>query len=227
MSDASRKLGAGEGFAPVKRSAYERFHMQLLSGRIRPGQMLAQRELVEMLSVSLGALRELLPKLEAEGLISVQPQRGIIVTSIDLRMIRNAYQLRMAMERESVIAAVCNVDNHAAVAHQIELHRSILERAKTDSSRTIMDEAQAVDNGMHIFLVEQTLNDLLIQAYNINSIRVRLINIDRQRLTPIILPDAFGDHLSILEAILARQRGTAVAAMERHIEKARARAVEM
>lgn len=227
MSNASRSPGPREGFAPVKRSAYERFHMHLLSGHIRPGQMLAQRELVEMLNVSLGALRELLPKLEAEGLISVQPQRGIIVTAIDLRMIRNAYQFRMAMEREAVIAAVGNVENHDEVAQQVDLHRSILERARADSSRALMDEAQAVDNGMHIYLVEQTRNDLLIQAFNINSIRVRLINIDRQRLTPVILPDAFGDHLAILDAILARNGDAAVAAMERHIEKARARAVEM
>jgi len=227
MANRSRSLAAGEGSAPVKRGAYERFHMQLISGRIRPGQILAQRELVEMLSVSLGALRELLPKLEAEGLITVQPQRGILVTSIDLRMIRNAYQLRMMLEREAVIAAVSNTGNEKEIEEQIAIHRSILERAKSDCSSELLVEAQDIDNRMHVFLVNETGNDLIIQSYNINSIRVRLINIDRRRLTGSNLASAFGDHLKILEAIRARNRDAAVEAMEHHIEKARARAVEM
>ncbi len=211
----------------VRQGAYERFHMSLITGRIRPGQMLSQRELVEMLDVSLGALRELLPKLEAEGLLSVRPQRGILVTSIDLKMIRNAYQLRMALEREAVIAAVGDTGNEAEIGRQIALHEDILSRARSDASPKLLDEAQLIDSGMHALLVEGTRNDLLIQAYAINTIRVRLINIDRQRLTPAVLPDAFGDHLILLEAIRERRRDAAIAAIETHIGKARARAVEM
>ena len=81
--------------------------------------------------------------------------------------------------------------------------------------------AQLPDND----LVEATRNDLLIQAYDINSIRVRLINIDRMRLTPAVLPRAFADHLDLLRAIRARNEADAVAAIERHIREARNRAV--
>lgn len=226
MANASGSSAARDGGTLVRQGAYERFHAELMAGRIRPGQMVAQRELVEMLNVSLGALRELLPKLEAEGLISVQPQRGINITSIDLRMIRNAYQLRLALEREAVIAAVSNIKNEREISRQIEVHQAILDRAREDCSRDLLERAQEIDNSMHVFLINETGNDLIVQAYNINTIRVRLINIDRQRLSPQNLASAFGDHLKILENISKRQRSAAVEAMEQHIQKARARAVQ-
>lgn len=213
-----------DGAISVRRTAYEHFQRSLLSGRIRPGQLVSQRELVEMLEISLGALRELLPRLEAEGLLTVLPQRGIQITSVDLRMIRNAYQMRMALEREAVIGAVQDVED-AALDHQIALHEDILAKARANPSDAVMHRAQDIDAGMHAFLVEATRNDLLIQAYGINSIRVRLINIDRMRLTPAVLPRAFADHLDLLRAIRARNEGDAVAAIERHIREARNRAV--
>ncbi len=208
----------------VRSSAYERFQTSLLSGRIRPGELISQRELVGMLDVSLGALRELLPRLEAEGLLSVIPQRGIQITAIDIRMIRNAYQMRMALEREAVISAIDMIPD-AAILDQIAIHREVLERAEHAMSRDLLNEAQDIDSGMHTFLVGATGNDQLVRGYQIIGIRVRLINIDRIRLTPTVLPQAFGDHLRILDAILRRNRADAVAAMEHHILEARNRAV--
>ena len=208
----------------VRSSAYERFQTNLLSGRIRPGQLISQRELVNMLDVSLGALRELLPRLEAEGLLSVIPQRGIQITTVDIRMIRNAYQMRMALEREAVISAIDMIPDDRLL-EQIAMHRDILARAEQTVGDALLGEAQEIDSGMHNFLVAATGNDQLIRGYEIIGIRVRLINIDRIRLSPKVLPQAFGDHLRILDAILRRNRADAVSAMEHHVLEARNRAV--
>lgn len=225
MSVAARE--GSEAFdqsGSVRRNAYERFQERLMAGTIRPGQMLSQRELVDMLDISLGALRELLPRLEAEGLVVVRPQRGIQIPSVDLTMIRNAYQMRMAFEREAVVSAISSISD-AALLEQRRLHADILARAASDSSDGLMAEAQEVDNGMHAFLIGATRNDLLIQAYAINSVRVRLINIDRMRITPAVLPKALGYHMVILDAILARDTFAAIRAMDEHITDARNRAV--
>lgn len=211
--------------AASRSSSYDRFQTQLLSGAIRPGQLISQRELVALLGVSLGALRELLPRLATEGLLTVIPQRGIQITSVDMRMIRNAYQMRMALEREAVIAAVEALPD-AVVADQTAIHTAILDRAATQMSDALLREAQGVDAGMHRILIEATGNEQLIHAYEIIGIRVRLINLDRIRITPLVMPQALGDHLRILDAIRRRDRCAAVAAMEAHIREARKRAVE-
>jgi len=213
-----------DGGGSVRRLAYDRFQRLLLSGRLRPGHVISQRELIAMLDVSLGALRELLPRLESEGLLSVMPQRGIQITAVDLRSIRNAYQMRMAFEREAVSSAIQMVSD-ADLLRQKALHLDILDRAAHGADQSLLEEAQSVDVGMHAFLIEATGNDMLIQAYGIVSIRVRLINVDRMRLTPDVLPVALGEHICILDALLARDENAALAKMREHIESARTRAV--
>ena len=63
------------------------------------------------------------------------------------------------------------------------------------------------------------------QAYDINSIRIRLIKLDRIMLTRATLPEAFGDHFAIIDAILLREADKAARAMDTHIVNARNRAM--
>ncbi|MEQ8598344.1 MAG: GntR family transcriptional regulator [Devosia sp.] len=224
MARHSNAATIGAGPASVKKTAYERFQQELLAGRLRPGQVVSQRELVQTLGLSIGALRELLPRLEAEGLLNVMPQRGIQITTIDLPMIRDAYQMRMAFEREAALFAVDRMPD-AMVEDQKRLHLESLERLKTDRTPAFFEESQDVDSRFHELLVDFTENELLIQAYDLNSIRVRLIKLDRITLSATTLPAAFGDHLAVIDAILERDRWKAAAAMETHIRNARERAL--
>ena len=57
--------------------AYQGFTQQILSGGIRSGQFISQRELMTLLDMPLGAVREMIPRLEAGGLIKTVPQRGL------------------------------------------------------------------------------------------------------------------------------------------------------
>lgn len=204
--------------------AYRRMQHLLLSGEIEPGQNLSQRDLVSLLGISLGALRELLPRFEAEGLLAILPQRGIQITTVDLRMIRESYQIRIAYEREATIHAVAQVSDDALNA-QRKLHTDLFERAGVRITGTLLDEAQKVDSDFHDFLIGATGNESLMQAYSINAIRVRMIQLDRIRLNPVVLAPALADHIEIIDAILARDRNSAIAAIENHITNARNRAV--
>jgi DNA-binding GntR family transcriptional regulator len=207
-----------------KQAAYEGFQDALLTGRLRPGQVVTQREMTGTLGVSVGALRELLPRLEAEGLLKVMPQRGIQITAINLSMIRDAFQLRAAYEREAVISAVQRMPDEV-LAGQRALHLEIMERLRQDAGEAVLSEGQAIDSGFHKLLIEHTQNELLIQAYDVNTIRIRLIKLDRILLNSEILPSAFTDHLAVIDALLARDTPRAIEAMDFHIHNARQRAV--
>lgn len=228
LSGRSRTGPEKRSEAPLKTAAYERFQDALLQGRLRPGQVVSQKELVSLLGMSIGALRELLPRLEAEGLIHVMPQRGIQITAIDLPMIRDAFQMRMALEREAVLAAVRKMPDEVLEGEE-RRHREILDRLAADpaASPAFFDEGQAVDSAFHDLLMNTTGNELMIQAYNVNSIRIRLIRLDRIRLSAQTLPPAFADHLAVIAALKARDPAAAVSAIETHVRNARDRALEM
>ena len=86
-------------------------------------------------------------------------------------------------------------------------------------------KARAVDTGFHDTLINAPDNDLLINAYNVNSIRIRLIRLDRITLSNTILPSAFADHFAVIDAMLARDMTAAITAIEAHIRNARERAI--
>lgn len=218
-------IGSGtRTLTSVKRAAYDRFQQALLDGMLRPGQVISQKHLVSLLGLSIGALRELLPRLEAEGLLTVMPQRGIQITVIDLPMIRDAFQMRMALEREAILAAVRDMPD-ALLREQREMHSRIVEQVAVNPTAELLAEGQDVDTGFHDLLISSTENELLIQAYHVNSIRIRLIKLDRIKLSATTLPSAFGDHLAVIDALLARDAHRAAEAMETHIKNARERAI--
>jgi|SRR5215217_2548965 len=212
--------------ASVKSAAYERFRHALFDGRLRPGQFVSQRELVALLGLSIGALRELLPRLELEGLLRVMPQRGIQITQIDLPIIRQAFQMRMAIEREAVLTAVRKLDD-SVLDQQEELHRAIMAEVTSNPSPNLFERGQQVDDGFHQLLIATMHNDLLAQAYEVNAIRIRLIKLDRVTLSAAVLPSAFADHLAIIAAIRSRDPLAAMNAMDRHMMNARERALEL
>jgi len=87
----------------LRARAYESFRQQILEANIHAGQFISQRELVQLLGMPLGAVRELIPRLEAEGLLRTVPQRGLQIAHVDLALINNAFQLRGVLEREAAL----------------------------------------------------------------------------------------------------------------------------
>ena len=139
----------------VRQTGYELFQDALLDGRLKPGQLVSQRDLVDLLNLSIGALRELLPRLQAEGLVVVMPQRGIQILSIDLPMIRDAFQMRAALEREAVLFAVRRMPDETLAA-QRELHETILTEIRTAPSDDSLQRGQDIDSGFHQALIQAT-----------------------------------------------------------------------
>ena len=61
----------------LRSRAYDSFTRHLLARDLRAGQFISQRELVEMTQLPLAAIREMIPRLEAEGLVRTVPNRGL------------------------------------------------------------------------------------------------------------------------------------------------------
>ena len=113
--------------------AYQGFTQQILSGAILPGQFISQRELMTLLDMPLGAVREMIPRLEAGGLIKTVPQRGLQIAHVDLKLIRNAFQVRSMIEREAVLACVQSASDSELTAIEAA-HQQILARANSAST---------------------------------------------------------------------------------------------
>jgi len=222
--------GDNERAKLVTEIGYERFQKALLSGELRPGDFVSQKELAIRLALSVGALRELIPRLHYEGLLTVQPQRGIQITPINLPTIHEAFQMRLALEREAVITAVERLPGKV-IERQRELHQRFLEEnQRADMSEILKPEtlkkSRRIDDEFHKCLIENCENGLISKAYQINAMRSRLLRLYLVRSTVAAQAGVFADHLAIIEAIAKRDRAAAVDAVERHLRNAKSRALE-
>lgn len=210
----------------LREKAYESFTRHLLARDVRPGQFVSQRRLVELTGLTLGAIRELVPRLEAEGLIKTVPQRGLQIAHIDLNLIREAFQLRLFLEKEAV-ALFVHTASEETVGKLLREHREIAEAAQAgNDSRELELHAQAVDWGMHNAFIDALGNTIISNVYRVNSIKMRLIRQERFRIDGRVGP-VMSEHLKVLEAIERRSVEEAVAALVAHINHARDRAIRL
>ena len=75
-----------------------RIQTRVLNGEIETGTWLRQESLAAEFGVSRTPVREALRKLQATGLVEVQPRRGALVRGVSTRDIREAYEVRAELE---------------------------------------------------------------------------------------------------------------------------------
>jgi DNA-binding GntR family transcriptional regulator len=210
----------------LRERAYDAFTDHLLRAEIKPGQFVSQRELVALTGQPLGAIRELIPRLEAEGLIVTVPQRGLQILPVDLGLIRNAFQFRLVLEREAV-AAFTQSAGDASIREIEEAHQAIVATAETGVTPKLVAEAQRVDREFHERIIDDLGNDIISKAYRVNWIKVRLIRQSETSLDQDLVVPVMREHLAIIRAIAARQPAEAVAATAAHVMNARTRALRL
>jgi DNA-binding GntR family transcriptional regulator len=207
----------------LRAKAYESFRQQILEANVRPGQFISQRELVQLLDMPLGAVRELIPRLEAEGLLKTVPQRGLQIAHVDLALINNAFQLRLMLEREAAVRFCASVSD-ADLAAIEDAHQRIIERAKKGPiDEALLTDAQTVDWGLHDLMIDALNNALISEMYRVNSLRVRLIRLERAMLSDDALLPAMEEHLWFIDALKRRDAPQVAARLTHHIESAHRR----
>ena len=78
-SDSDLSLRVGRVAAPLREQVVDVLRQAILDFRLKPGQRLIERELIEQTGVSRTTIREVLRQLAAEGLVTTIPQKGAIV----------------------------------------------------------------------------------------------------------------------------------------------------
>lgn len=204
--------------------AYSNFTEKLLSRDLHPGQVVSQRELVELTGMPLGAIREMIPRLEADGLIKTVPKRGLQILSIDLDLVRNAFQLRSIIEGEA-ISEFCKNAPMEEIRRLEKQHRDIREKAAAAVSPEVLQTAQHTDWAFHDQIIDALENSIISDIHRVNAIKIRLIRNNDTRMLPELVVSVLDEHLAIFEALGNRDCKGAVQAMQAHIDSAKRRAL--
>jgi DNA-binding GntR family transcriptional regulator len=209
----------------MRAQAYDAFTRHLLERRLAPGQFVTQRDLAALVGFPLGAIREMIPRLEAEGLVRTLAQRGLQIVGANPKLIRDAFRLREIVETEA-IALFTRTASDAVIRGEIDKLETIAEAARGETIEdNLLVRAQAVDWGFHDLIVENLDNALINDIHRVNAIRIRIMMYDRVTLSAELLEPALAEHRLILNAVRDRDTPNAVAALRAHLMSARRRAL--
>lgn len=88
----------GRVAAPIREQVAANIREAIMDFRLLPGQRLIERELIEELGVSRTTVREALRELVAEGLLTILPQKGAVVSAPSASEAEDLYDSRAALE---------------------------------------------------------------------------------------------------------------------------------
>ena len=208
----------------MRSKAYRSFTERLLAREILPGQFVSQRELVAITGLPLGAIRELIPRLEAEGIITTVPKRGMQVAHVDNDLIRNAFELRKILEL-SALREFCRTAAPSTISDIEAEHRELASGAQREITPELISRAQAIDWGFHDTIIDHLGNKLISGVYQTNSIKIRIIRGRETRILPELFHEIIREHMRIVTALIEGDEDAAVEALADHIDSARNRAL--
>lgn len=79
--------------------AYLRIEELIVTARLVPGAVVSEAGLARLLGIGRMPIREAIKRLDAEGLLVVLPQRGVLVSSIDAGQFRLQLETRRPLDR--------------------------------------------------------------------------------------------------------------------------------
>lgn len=210
----------------LRERAYVSFTNHLLDRSFRPGQFISQRELVEFTGLPLGAIRELVPRLETEGLLTTIPQRGMQITNVNMKLVREVFQYRQFIEREAVALFAVEASDET-IGRMRREHEDILAAALSGAVDAEVEAcAQTVDWKMHDDFIFALDNQIITKNYLVNSMKLRLIRQECLRIGGRIVP-VMREHLKVIDALERRDPSGAVEALTAHIENSRRLALQL
>jgi DNA-binding GntR family transcriptional regulator len=98
----------------IAETVKDRLRTEILGGRLQPGVPLRQNDIAKRYGVSTTPVREAFALLQAEGLVEIDRYRGAVVFRPSVDDVRDAYEIREALETLAVGKAATRISDDEA-----------------------------------------------------------------------------------------------------------------
>jgi GntR family transcriptional regulator, carbon starvation induced regulator len=195
----------------------ERVRESIMRGDFMPGMKLHLNNMRSNFGVSLSPLREALCRLESEGLVEIEDQRGYRVAAVSPDNLKEVIRLRVELEGMALREAIRHGDLAWESQILAALHR--LNATKRHSrSPEEQEQWERVHREFHAELISACRMPMLQQFCS-------MLHDQGDRYRRIFLKahkpdrDVPAEHTAIASAVIARQADSAVKLMRDHIER--------
>jgi len=143
----------------VRDQVYETLRTSILAGKLLPGQPLVEAHVSAQLNTSKTPLREAFLRLEAEGLITLSPHRGAVVSQLSLQELRNCQYVRFVLEVAAFELAADNI-----TLDELGLARTWLQHMRDGVQRGDWEAYRQAHRPFHRTLFDAARNPVLTKS---------------------------------------------------------------
>ena len=199
---------------PLRDQIYPVLRSLIITGTIKPGEVIDEKAIAMQLSVSRTPVREAVKRLSDEHLVEVIAQSATRAVRIDRAEIAEAFLIRRALEMESAAqaAGAMNQDHADCLSDILRLHARAIERRR-------FTEAIERDDQFHRYIAEMSGLKRLWQIIDIAKApldRCRHLMVPRTGQGEATLEQ----HREIIRALNSHDPIRAKRAMQDHLEAA-------
>lgn len=189
----------------------ENLRGRIISGELNLGDQLSEAKIAADLSVSRTPVREAINRLEIEGLLIVEPQRGSFVFNLEPSDLAKLCDARVCLEETALIRAMKERPE--------ELYNTLKESTdkmtEVRASNNVV-EYLAEDTVFHQNLFDCAQNHFLNDAYQAIALKMAAIR-NRLGRHPEHMTKSYNEHLLLVDAIKDRDLDAALDILRAHI----------
>jgi DNA-binding GntR family transcriptional regulator len=201
----------------LTRLAYNSIKEYILDGRLDENSRLTEEFLSTQLGISKSPIREALNRLEAEGLIHIEPRKGAYLRRLRAEEVSDLYDLREALEASVIRTARLSPELFADLRQSLKHQRAFLQAR---DQRRYIDE----DVHFHAELARATGNAQLCAVLENIHNQIWLVRRNTYDLSSQTPPD---DHETLVKALEAGDLARAESIVRNHIRQVRQRLFDL
>jgi len=201
---------------PLTQEAYNIIKKMIIDLEFRPGEILLVQQLANKLEFSRTPVREALVKLSQDGLVEEADGRKFKVAEVNIRTIKEIYELREALECLSISKVIHQINNEDIAV--LENLISEMEKALADNDYNTFFNA---DMEFHFYIVHKYGNSLLesvMRQITDHQQRIRYLTtyIDKR------MANTIEEHKEIVASLTNHNEETTIKAMLLHLHNVEA-----
>ncbi len=186
----------------------------ILTGKIKSGKRLVERELAEKFKVSRLPIREAIRELQAVGLVTIIPRKGAVVSKISVEEIKEIYAVKCLIESFAAGEAAKRITEE-----EIKELRLLIDKMSSQVKKNNSYKYTEIAEKFHRIINKAYGNRRLYEIYKRinNQILWHKIN---YLSSPGRIECSFEEHKKILEALTNKDARQVESLMKKHITDA-------
>jgi len=200
---------------PLRIEVYEFLKQSITRGALKPGQKLNEIDLGNHLGISRTPIREALMRLEHEGIVTMDPGKGAVVSEISKIDLAEIYPIVSTMEGLAARIAAPNMEL-SDVRKLRKLNQEMARAAKTGDPATFMQ----LNSEFHQAYLDKCTNQRLcnlVFSYKEQIYRFRIFSLN----LPNRMNESVREHAQIIDAFERKDPDLAERLLREHVDQGR------